>query len=534
MPADPRKVPFRLVPAWGLVLAAPLLCAVLALWLGKGVGWDLLNYHWYNPYALLHQRLGFDVAVAHVATYYNPALDLPLYLLGTQAPAWVVGAVLGALFGVAVALIGAIAWQLLGQPDSPWRLAACVLLAVAGAVGGGALPSLGDVANDVPVALGVFAALWLLLRAPALRVAGASLPDRRLLLAGACAGVSVGLKLTTGVYAAGLLAAVLALSPGWWPRLRAVVVLGAGLAAGFLLCAGPWLWRLWRYSGNPLFPYFNHWLHSPLGLDSDYRDLTFINGHWGGRLLFPWLFTVDSHRAAEWIFRDAHVLCAYVLVPVALLLMWRRRGRPAEPALPAVRPVLFLFVFAAASYIAWLQMFSIYRYLIPLEMLAPLLIALAILQWPLRLRWRLLAIALVLVAAQSLVKVTLQRQSWSSPYVSVQAPSLPDPQHSLVLMAGTAPMAYVIPAFPENIPFLRIDGWFVPYTDRSSGLARQMRQRVAAHAGPLWMLYRDYEHPRVMEAATDYGLRLTDNCLAVTSSVAAPLRLCELARAPLR
>src|SRR5690242_18849643 len=44
--------------------------------LGKDTSWDFRNYHWYIPYALLNDRLGLDVAVAHQASYYNPLLDV--------------------------------------------------------------------------------------------------------------------------------------------------------------------------------------------------------------------------------------------------------------------------------------------------------------------------------------------------------------------------------------------------------------------------------------------------------------------------
>ena len=60
--------------AWGLAVGF----AVFVLVRGKDVSWDVRNYHWYNPYALLTGRRGFDVAVAQHATYYNPMVDVPV------------------------------------------------------------------------------------------------------------------------------------------------------------------------------------------------------------------------------------------------------------------------------------------------------------------------------------------------------------------------------------------------------------------------------------------------------------------------
>ena len=74
------STPARATPArelWPFIVG-PLAVAALSLWLGQSTSWDLRNYHWYNPYALLTGRMGFDAAVAHHATYYNPLIDLPL------------------------------------------------------------------------------------------------------------------------------------------------------------------------------------------------------------------------------------------------------------------------------------------------------------------------------------------------------------------------------------------------------------------------------------------------------------------------
>jgi hypothetical protein len=143
---------------------------------------------------------------------------------------------------------------------------------------------------------------------------------------------------------------------------------------------------------------------------------------------------------------------------------------------------------------------------------------------------RVAAIAVVLVALELVVKVTLERDRWDRSYVSVQVPEIPDAANSMVLLAGNAPMAYVIPEFPPEIPFLRIDGWLVPLEDRTSGLALQMHARVAAFKGGFYLLFIGYEQQRAADAAQAYGLQLTDRCQSVRSNIAATLTLCALRR----
>src|SRR5215469_12287332 len=93
----------RLAPAEAGFLGAVVLgWAVLVVSRGKNTSWDFRNYHWYIPYAFLHGRLGLDVAVAHQATYYNPFLDTPFYLLATSLHAWLALGILGAIQGANV------------------------------------------------------------------------------------------------------------------------------------------------------------------------------------------------------------------------------------------------------------------------------------------------------------------------------------------------------------------------------------------------------------------------------------------------
>lgn len=525
--------------AASLMLASPLLFAALAVLLGKEAGWDLQNYHWYDPYALLTQRLGFDIAVAHHATYYNPLIDVPFYWIATHTQAWLAGAFLGALFGVAVALVGAITYQVIACRNTTWRIVIAALIAIAGAIGGGAFPALGNTSNDVPVAIGVLAALWILtrnfsqLRSISLKAHIAT----PLLSAGICAGISVGLKLTTAIYALGLLIAILVTATTWRKRGFNFFLLGIGMFLGFVACAGPWLWRMWEYGRNPLFPYFNQLFHSPLLVEGSYRDTAYINAHdWVGKLILPYLFTRDSFQVAEWHFRDAHILVAYVVVPLSLLIMviHRQLSSPASsPSLTVVpqRLMVFLTCFAAVSYLCWLLLFGIYRYLIPLEMLSPLLIAIGIALWPIVNKARIAITVVVLIAAQTVVTTTIERYVWDDMYVRVQVPPLADPEHSMVLMIGTSPMAFVIPSFPSAIPFLRVDGWMVWKDDVTSGLARQMHARIAAHTGPLLMMYSPWEAKRAVETAQAYNLKLLpDTCAPIRSNIADALQLCQLQR----
>jgi hypothetical protein len=86
--------------------------------IGQDTNWDLRNYHFYNPFAYLTGRMGHDVAVSHVATYYNPLLYIPFYYAVTGLPPKAVGFILGLLPGFNILFLYAIARRVidLGRP----------------------------------------------------------------------------------------------------------------------------------------------------------------------------------------------------------------------------------------------------------------------------------------------------------------------------------------------------------------------------------------------------------------------------------
>src|SRR5262249_35422044 len=151
-------------PPWLLVLFT--MCsanAIFAVLLGKEMNWDLLNYHFYNGYALLHGRHDLDLAPAQVQTFLNPLVDVPLYLAIAGLPPIAVGAIYGfvqGLNGVAVWLIGR---ELLPIEDDRLREWIAFGLAVLGALGSINLSEAGGSMADTLVSIPVLFSVALLL-----------------------------------------------------------------------------------------------------------------------------------------------------------------------------------------------------------------------------------------------------------------------------------------------------------------------------------------------------------------------------------
>lgn len=105
-----------------------------------------------------------------------------------------------------------------------------------------------------------------------------------------------------------------------------------------------------------------------------------------------------------------------------------------------------------------------------------------------------------------------------------------------MVIAGTSPLAYLIPYFPSRTHFLRLDGYLVSSQERTAGLAIAMRTRLENHAGPILALFQPFERERLIQALAAYDLELADSpCPPVTSSIAeAPLLCAVKANKPTR
>lgn len=518
-----------------LFWAAPIAFGLVALALGMDADWDLRNYHYYNAWALLTGRDGWDMLVSQRPSFYNPALDLPYFLLAQVLPARALAFLYGMLHGLNLVLLTLLGERLLIL-DGAWRrFGLAALLATAGSCGAVALSEIGTVFYDNLLSLGLFGSL-LAVVAQWRRLAEGRRWLAVAVLAGLPAGLAFGLKQTAVMFPVGLAVALLLTLPA--PPLRRLLVtfaFGIGVVLATIAGGGYWLWHLWAHYGNPIFPHFNQIFRSPWGLPEAYRDVQYAVGSPWQRLIFPFSFSFDSKLASEIQFRDFRVLTAFLLIPVAGLA---EVGRVLAGAAPGRRfvdrgPAIFVLVSAAAAYLVWLLLFAVYRYITALEMASPLLLALAFGLMPGPHRWRLgLTVGLVMLMVATTRFGQWIRVPFTDHAVEVSLPAIADPAHSLVLLAGHEPLSFLLPSFPPAMRFLRIDSNFTNPDETAVRFNQVMRRIVALHQGPLLALFIPTERHDVITRLGDYGLILDDkDCAPVTSPIgAAPYALCPVGR----
>ncbi len=508
-----------------VLAGVPLIFALINVLVGKDANWDFLNYRWYDAWSLLHGRLETDVLVANHATFYNPLLELPFYELATHLPAVLAGFLLALAGTITFVPLFLLAEQ--GLPSLPvrYRVAIPTLIGLAGLLGGGVLGQIGIVSWDLPLGTLTLFALYILVRedAACLRLASRH-STYALLLAGFLAGSAAGFKLTAAIYPVGLVAGIAIAStlPGL-RRLWQIVLFSAGVGIGMAVFGGYWMARLYSAFGNPFFPYFNGLFHSDFAAAGSNRDTTFLPQDWLTAVFFPYFFSADSHRVAEYDFRDIHIALVFTLLPILIIArLWRR------PAIELVQPVAakFLLISVSVSYIAWEALFSIYRYIIPLEALAPLLIVLAVALLPLSVRFRVAIAVACLLLGLLAIKVDFTRRAWGGPYVAIDLP-FEVPANALILMTGDGPMGYAATALPPTVPVLRVTSYLVADTR----FAERIRQEIEGQAGPYFALLPPGQQAASQQALNMYRLKLDPaGCGEITANIADPLLLCRVSR----
>jgi hypothetical protein len=509
---------------WLLALAACLAAAGFASVHARlDVNWDLKNYHFYNAWAFLNARLGWDIAPAQLQTYYNPLLDLPFYFLVQAIPSPRIIA-----FVMAAATTGVAAFALLrmlallfpkGTHDRAVWIACAFAVGVTGSMGRSVI---GATMNEWPPAMMLMVSLAVLVASiakhgrPSLFAIG---------VAGLVVGIAVGLKLTYGVFGIALIAAA-AVAGTMRERARDAFAMSAFLFAGFLLSYGLWGAILWDHFANPFFPHFNGIFKSPW-----WKPVNYFDPNYGPRtafqaIFFPLILAQEYKLVSEVSFRDWRLGTLFVVaILVAIRFFLRRRvDRPAAPW-------IFLAAFTLASYLLWLKLFGIYRYLVPLEMLAgPLIVGGALYLIPATWTWpRRFAIALVaILLIGSTRDASWGRLPFRGAYFDVAVPDVAP--RSLVILGPYQPMAYALPFFRPDTRFVSPANNFL-HPSQDNLLTRQVREVIAKHPGPIYSL-DFWTEDSVKGSLEPYGLaRDESSCLPLRSYLdTSAMRVCRVHR----
>jgi hypothetical protein len=550
--------------------------AIYSVQIGSLIDFDVKNYHFYSAYAFLNNRLDFDYAPAQIQSFLNPLSFVPFYALATHFRPEVAAFVIGGIHGLAVGLLFMLGLALFSPMRALPRLLLSLASAALGVFGPTFLALLGGSYNNNLVSLLVLAGVYVLIRGMVehgtLNVSGGR---RLLLIGGVLIGIATGLKLLCLIFLVGGGVALLFTERGWRSRLVSAELYGFGGILGILLSRGYWMATLWSKFGNPIFPFYNNVFKSPYYYDMNFGDVRFLPETFVDALFYPFHFAMTTHYTdMHHHFRDARFAVAYILLALYLLdlalrFLWpvvrrrlghKRRAEVAAETSPpkqpqkrkgpavrrhraksksrrrdpevgtpdrwpanATRAGAFLLVFFVVSYVMWQVKFSIFRYIGPLELLAPTVIAVLVVFVFRDVYLRTIMIVTAFAGiAWVMHPIEIERGPWGETYFEVKPPKFNTPNQILVIQANNRPWSYVIPFFEPEVRFVGLLSNFSHPPAVKDGQSHQafsdMLALVRAHPGPVFLLTNPARVGLAMHNLKDLGISAqSDQCRIVES-----------------
>ncbi len=473
-----------------ICIIAPFIGGLISIWLGADTNWDLANYHLYNPFAFLHQKLMVDLAPAGLQTYFNPILDIPYYWMANHLSAVLVGFIMGFIHSANFILVALVARQLLNKVPAEDKYKIPMLLALFGCLTANFSSAFGNTMGDIVTASFVLSSLLIILHA--LNVERHSkIPVKNFLFAGAFAGIAVGLKLTNAVFAVALCASIFILPMTIFVRLKLAFIFGIAVLVGTTITAGYWFYEMWTHFGNPLFPQFSKFFPNELT-----QDISIADVRWGPRsiteaLLWPIIMSLNPLRVGE--LKHHQIIWAIFYVGILLWtirIVWMKAKKIFLPPLSISEK--FLLFFICTSFLVWLKIFSIQRYLVAIEILLPLAIFLIlthIFSYELARKYSLRLLSVITLIIYLAGAKTWGHADWSEKMYRVDVPALTTPEKTTVIMvAGDPPFGWLISQFPSSVAFVQISGSFPA---NMSVYSKRIDQIIDSRKGQVFALFPD-------------------------------------------
>ena len=345
-----------------LILLCFLLGAgVLSVWLEQDLNIDFQGYHYYNGFAFLNNRLGFDIAPAQIGTYYNPLLDAVLYILDNTFSKNPFLFIMGLPAGLALFIVYKIADLFFNDKKALW-ISLSLLIALTGFA---FFRQIGTCTHEITLACFVLGALYILLKTPIKPV--------WYFIAGALLGAAAGLKLTAALYCISTGLTVLLFYKTFEKPKTFIGLFILGGLTGFLTTNGFWMWMLWKNFQNPFFPFWNKIFKSPYFYDVNYVDRLHLSYDIKKLLFLPfWIFyninesNDNSLLTTNITFSDARWMIGYILL-IVFAFRWLLSKNFRKSL--SDRNFLFLTTFMFISYAIWLLISQHIHHTVPVEML---------------------------------------------------------------------------------------------------------------------------------------------------------------------
>lgn len=467
-PHPERRLAIGVFAAFSVIFGV---LSLLRLYFGhEPMTFDAGNYEYYTGYLEIHGSPSAIALPGQLESYLDPILNTVNYVLITNLPTRVFVGIIALLQTVPIVILAFAVWRV-----ARTVLSSSVMPLLAGAVAGYCafgspihLATLGETSGDVWLSVLPLVAVGILyqvltkpedVRAAYRKVAGA----------GAILGVASVLKFTEAAFAvaigAGFLVGLLLIrGPSSWSYRRCAGLLAtlaavAGvIALGLYLPEGIMLWQRYR---DPVYPFFNGVFHSPYLMrgswDPGYAAHTPAK-FWQLLVGFLYNHRTDSHGVSHLVVESPVLFFAAIICSLALVYDLIKRNRVH---------LVFLEVSFLLAYFLWAFVFGVHRYAAPMEMSAgALLLILLLLHDTPRVLRRVPRLLPLVASAAALGGATWMsyaptigfQVAWSSHYFGLPPHPFDSLKGTNVVLAGDAPLAFVVPQLPPGTQVVRAGG----------------------------------------------------------------------------
>lgn len=502
-----------------VLLNAMIICGFIAVFLGKDLDFDLANYHFHNAYAFLYQRYKENFwPGSYLHVFLAPTPDLLTYFLINNFPPIAAVFISGSIHGINFWLLFLLAQFFLSRSIRDTLLA--LVIAGMSMLGSLTLPSVGNFKNDLLVS--IFILSFVLIMVITLQGNDDEKKNYKLfILANTLLGMAIGLKLTEALFGIGAFLSFLFLPFSLRDKCKWLSIAALSMCFGMLLTSGYWIAILWQEHHNPLYPFFNSIFKSSGYPVTNFNYTEFTPQTIWQRLAFPIVSSFKGTRA-DGHFRDLRFFIIYALFMICgILYLYERRFKQKKSYTISVS-LVWLYYFFIFSYLVGEVYFGTIRYMLALEILAPLMIVVLVKQimrnlYAIPITLLIFAI-LILSSQQSTVGTRVKY--YGEDYFNVRMPSsITQIPEALVLTPYTIfarsndprPQAYLIAFLPKNWRYIGIPFHQEKFVSPGAEVLSEIEQRIAMNKQPIFLLTVEESMRDLMQAARLFHLRRDHN-----------------------
>ena len=433
------------------LIIIPFLIGIWSVFLGQDRNFDLASYHLYNAFSFINNKEKLDFAVAAGQSFINPIIDLPYYIFNLYLNPKFIGFIFGFFHGLVFILVYKIALLILGIR----KRKEVFLVSIFSIFTPNYLSGIGATMGDITTSIFNLASILFFCRFFISPINKITKPPFYLFFSALFVGLSVGLKLTNAVFALGILISMaIFLFFYFKSKKTTLIIFGLVSLLGVIITGGYSFLELYKNFHNPFFPLLSNIFHN------DFSSIATFDNRWIPKdiielIIFPITKSLSIAKPSDSWAIQFFIPAIYIILCLNLFTRNYLRKDPLKPL------EFFLVAFLCISYVIWISLFSINRYLVTLEVLSPLVLYI-LLDKCLDYKLRLKKIFLFIGVGSSITSLIIGHgnwghSGWSSPAFRIDLPKI-ESNNSLVLMTDDSPLGWMVTQFPKDLPFVRLNG----------------------------------------------------------------------------